>query len=219
MLDGEALHIISVHDLLDALVVVQNGQARHLVELTQMAVITITATDELVTSGLQRIPLEIGVLQRTLHPLVVRLFGPVGPHVVVEGDRCAKLSMQDPRLIIDVILDLLLVSQIVLVLMDREVVVLDRVLGNGLRDWYKRLLVDLADRLAVFISNDVSVADLLIDCRIKDQCATGCTSLLIVAPQRDFLVHRHTHVTSSISYPTLMMVLQVGTLGAASGRF
>ena len=86
LLDGETFDIVRIHDLLDPLVVVENRQARHLVKLSQVAFIAIASANELVRSVLERVALKVGVFHRTLHPLIVRLLGPVGPLVVVERD-------------------------------------------------------------------------------------------------------------------------------------
>ena len=86
LLDGEAFDIVRVHDLLDALVVIEDRQAWHLVELSQVAVIAVSSANELIRSVLERVALKVGVFHRTLHPLIVRLLGPVGPLVVVERE-------------------------------------------------------------------------------------------------------------------------------------
>ena len=86
LLDSETFDIVRVHDLLDALVVIEDRQAWHLVELSQVAIIAVASANELIRSVLERVALKVGVFHRTLHPLIVRLLGPVGPLVVVERE-------------------------------------------------------------------------------------------------------------------------------------
>ena len=50
LLDGEAVDIISVHNLFNSFVVVKNGEAWHFVKFFQMAVETVTTLNEVVSS-------------------------------------------------------------------------------------------------------------------------------------------------------------------------
>ena len=62
----------------------------------------------------------------------------------------------------------------------------------------------------MLIPNDVSVTYLLVDCRVEQECSTSGRPVYVVAAQRDFLVHRHTQVPSSMSH----FALNVRHLGA-----
>ena len=62
----------------------------------------------------------------------------------------------------------------------------------------------------MLIPDDVSVTNLLVDCRVEQECSTRGRSVYGVAAQRDFLVHRHTQVASSMSH----FALNVRHLGA-----
>lgn len=60
-------------------------------------------------------------------------------------------------------------SQAVLVLVHSKVIIFDFVLSGGLARRYEVLLKYLANRLAILVTNDVPVADLLIDSWVVDQ--------------------------------------------------
>ena len=74
-----------------------------------MAIIAITTSNELVGRVLQSVSLQARVLHRALDPLLVRLFGPVGALVVIEGCRRAELTMQYLGFVLDALFDLFLV--------------------------------------------------------------------------------------------------------------
>ena len=57
LLNGEAVHIVGVHNMLDSFVVVKDGQSRHFIEVGQMMVVAVTTLDECITSVLQGCPL------------------------------------------------------------------------------------------------------------------------------------------------------------------
>ena len=73
LLDLDPFHIVSVHDLLDALVIVQDGEAWHLIKVAKMAIVAITTADKFVTSVLKSVALEVSIFHRALHPLLMRL--------------------------------------------------------------------------------------------------------------------------------------------------
>ena len=80
----------------------------------------------------------------------------------------SEFTSNELLLALYIIIDVGLPFQVVLVLVHREGVVLDGALRDRLRDGHKCLLVDLADRLAALIPDDVPVTDLLVDRRIVD---------------------------------------------------
>ena len=85
LLDVETFDIVRVHYLLDALVVVQDRQAGHLIEVSKMAVISVTTLDELIASVHQSVSLETCILQCACLSLLMTLLGPVWPLIVVKG--------------------------------------------------------------------------------------------------------------------------------------
>lgn len=175
LLDSEALDVVAVHDLLDALVVVQDGEAGHLVEVRQVHVVPVATRDEIVPSRLQGGPPH-GILDGVAHALLLGLLGPVGAQRVVEGGRAAEFARQDLLFNVDLLLDLRFTSQVVVVFVEGEGVILDGVLGLFRVHRLEVLPGNLADRLTVLIANNVSVSYLLVNCRVVDECASllGC---------------------------------------------
>lgn len=191
LLDLEAFDVVGVHDLLDALVVVEDGQTGHLVEIRQMAVIAVTSADELVRCGLERVSLEVRVLHRVLHPLLVRLLRPIWHRTVVEVGGNAELTVEDFRLALEFLFDVLLVAQVVVILMHRELIILDLGLGKGLGDGNEGPFEDFADWSAMRVSDDVPVADLLVDRWVVDESAFSLRRLKHVHLH---VLHRSTQI-------------------------
>ena len=71
--------------------------------------------------------------------------------------------------------------QIVVVLVHGEGVIHDCLLGERLGDGDEGLLVDLADGLAALIPHDVTIADLLVNRWVVDQCAAVHDAWLVMA--------------------------------------
>ena len=125
MLDGEAVHVVRVHDVLDSLVVVEDGQSRHFVEFGQVLVVAVATLDELITRILQRCPLH-GCVSHDAHlTLLVGLLSPVGALGVVEVLGDAKLTMENFALVLDLVLYGVLTREIVVVIVHGERVVLN----------------------------------------------------------------------------------------------
>ena len=144
LLDGEAVDIISVHDLFNSFVVVKNGEAWHFVKFFQMAVKTVTTLDEIVSSVHQCISLHTCILHSASHPLTVSFLCPIWALVVVKGLRAHKLTMKDLGFIIDVILNLSLMCHIEIILAYGKVIILDFILGLSFVYRYEILFVNLA---------------------------------------------------------------------------
>ena len=77
-----------------------------------------------------------------------------------------------PTLVLNSFLVSRLTLRIVARLMHCEGIVLDIQLSVSVARWHERLLIDLADRLALLVPHDVPVPDLLVDRRVVDQ-STG----------------------------------------------
>ena len=114
-----------VHDVLDSLVVVEDGQSRHFVEFGQVLVVAVATLDELITRVLQRCPLH-GCVSHDAHlALLVGLLSPVGALGVVEVLGDAKLTVKNFALVLDLVLYGGLTREIVVVIVHGERVVLD----------------------------------------------------------------------------------------------
>ena len=62
LLNLESLHIVLVHDLLDALIVVEDREARHLIEVRQVIVELAGASDEPIARVHESVALHLIVL-------------------------------------------------------------------------------------------------------------------------------------------------------------
>ena len=69
---------------------------------------------------------------------------------------------------IDMILDLSLMSHIEIILAYGKIVILDFILGLGFVCWDEILFVNFTERLTKSITDDVPVSDLLVNSRIED---------------------------------------------------
>ena len=100
----EPLHIVLVHDLLDSLVVVQNRQSRHFVEVGQELLKVRVALDEFVASVHQSLALLARVDEGACETRLVRLLAPVEPLAVVEGLGAEEFAVQNLSLVIGSVL-------------------------------------------------------------------------------------------------------------------
>ena len=198
LLNSNPLHVVRVHDLLDAPVVVKDRESWHLVKVLQVGLISVASLDEGVPRRLQRVSLHACVLHAPGHPLSVGLLGPVRPLVVIEGLGAEEFAVEDLRLAINVVFNRLFTSGVVACLMHREGVVLDVVLAVCLIGWHKRLLVHLANGLSELVSNDVPVTDLLADRRVMDKSTFNRYRLVVVIlGQHRLLVLQELALTSA----------------------
>lgn len=171
LLDREPLHVVRVHDLLDALVVVKDGKSGHLVEVSQVLVIPVPTLDEDVACCLQGCAAHGPVGCSASHPFLLSFFGPVRAHSIVEGCRAPELITYDFRLAFDFILGLRIPRGVKVIFKESEVIVLDRHLGLARVHGLEALLIDFAERLTVLVSHDVSVSDLLVNRWVVQQGA------------------------------------------------
>ena len=125
LLNGKAVHVVGVHDMLDSFVVVKDGQSRHFVKVGQMVIVAVTTLDELITGVLQGCPLQRLVTHHARLALLVCLLGPVGTLSIVKVLRDAEFSMKYFALFLDLVFNMLLTGQIVVVIVHGEHVVLD----------------------------------------------------------------------------------------------
>ena len=84
MLNSKAIDVVGVHDLFNAFVVVKNGEAWHFIEVFQMAVETVAALNEVVSSVHQSVTLHTCILHSTSHALAVSFLGPIRALIVVK---------------------------------------------------------------------------------------------------------------------------------------
>ena len=164
--------------MLDALVVVEDGEARHFAEVCQVVVVAVTTFDEDVTSRREG-ALAHAISDGASHAFFLRLAGPIRPCRVVKGGGAAEFSSEHLRLALDLILDLLLPSQVIVVLIHGESVVSDRVLGFSGVHGFETLLWHFAYRLSKLVAHDVPVADLLVNRWVVDERAIGAVLLLL----------------------------------------
>ena len=179
LLDGEAVDVIGVHDMLDSLVVVKDGQSRHFVKVGQVLIVAVTTLDELITGVLQGCPLQGLVTHHARLALLVSLLGPVGTLSIVKVLRDAEFSMKYFALFINLVLKYVLTSQIVVVIVHGEHVVLDCLLRDLLVGWHEILFISFAKRLAMSVTYDVPITNLLVDGRIVDESALHLGGRLI----------------------------------------
>ena len=85
LLDFEPFHVVLVHDLLDALVVVQDRQARHLVKVGKVVLKSVATSDELIPSVHQSLALELIVRSIALSSLLRILQCPVRTKTIIKG--------------------------------------------------------------------------------------------------------------------------------------
>ena len=171
LLDRKPFHIVRVHDLLDPLVVVQDRKSRHFVEVFEMRLVAIAAADKGIRRILEGVTLESSVFDHVHCPFFLSFLCPIWARGVVKTGRAQELASNYLGFVIDVVLDGTLTRQVVIVLVHRERVVLDRLLSFSLTSWNKCLLVLLANRLSKLVSDDVTVSDLLVDRRVVQQSA------------------------------------------------
>ena len=144
LLDGEAVNVVGVHDMLDSFVVVKDGQSRHFVKVGQVLIVAVTTLDELITGVLQGCPLQGLVTHHARLALLVSLLGPVGTLSIVKVLRDAEFSMKYFALFINLVLKYVLTSQIVVVIVHGEHVVLDCLLRDLLVGWHEILFISFA---------------------------------------------------------------------------
>lgn len=189
LLDGGALDVVGVHDLLDALVVVKDRESGHLIEICQVRLIPIATADERITCRHQGVPFHTSVLHCAGLAFTVSLFRPIGACVVVESFRAAEIAGEDLGFALDVVFDVLLAHRIVARLMHGKIVILNRVLGLNLAGRDECFLVCFTEWLTVLVSDDVPAFDLLVDGRVMDQCALAIhTRAVIVVSHRLLLL-------------------------------
>ena len=82
-------------------------------------------------------------------------------------------------LLFDLVLNFSLMAQIVVVVMQSEHVVLDCLLRDLLVGRHEIPLESFANRLAHGITHDVPITNLLVDCRVVDECALSLIQRLI----------------------------------------
>ena len=116
LLDRKPFHVVRVHDLLDSLVVVKDGETWHLVEVSQVRIVLISTSDERITRVLQSRATH-GPRLSAFHSLLLGLLRPIGARSVVEGGRAPELAADDLGLTVDLVFNLLLSCGVVVVLM------------------------------------------------------------------------------------------------------
>ena len=133
-----------------------------------MAVETVTALNEVVSSVHQCISLHTCILHSAGDALTVSLLGPIWALVVVKGLGAHELAVENLGFLIDMIFNLSLMRDIEFILAQGKIVIPDFSLCFRSVCWHESLFVNLAEGLTKSITHDVPVSDLLVDSRIED---------------------------------------------------
>ncbi len=224
LLNFETFDIVFVHDLLNTLVIVQNWQSWHLIKVAQVLLVTVTAAYKSVSRILQSVPFETSMLHSPRNSLIMGLFGPIWPLCVIESSTAEELSMKNLCLIVDMVFNLLLSFCIVASLVQRESVILDHPFWLGFVCGHEVFLVYFSQWLTKLVSNDVPIANLLVDGRIVDEGSTvkdGClflgkTSLLLFSLVAQTIFVRLTH--NSVVHSLQILVRTVLAYISLTGR-